>query len=132
MTVEADLYTRIKTYAGFVSLAGTRLYYIEAPQNATQPYATFSRVSSTRHHFMGNDANVVHARFQFDAWGETPDSARALLEQIRQAVQRYSGTTTVTIDDILIESDLDLSEGEESRESRHFHSSLDAIVIYRE
>jgi hypothetical protein len=132
MTVEADLFSRVKTYAGFVSLAATRIYYFEAPQNATYPYATFSRVSSVRHHFMGADADIVHARFQFDTWGSTPDSSRALLEQVRLAIQRYSGTGTVTILDILIEGDLDLPESEENRSLQVFHSSLDAIVIYRE
>lgn len=129
MTVEADLFTRISTYAGFTALASTRIYYVEAPQNVTEPYATFARVSSERHHFMGVDADVVHARFQFDAWGANPDSARALLEQIRRAIQRHSGTNTVTIDDILIELDLDLPI---ENDSKTYHSSLDATVIYRE
>lgn len=129
MTVEADLYSRVSTYAGFVNLASTRIYYSSAPQKPTMPYATFSRISSIRHHMMGSDAGVVHARFQFDAWASTPDSARALLEQIRQAIQRHRGTSTVTIDDILIESDIDL---EKEDDSKIYHSSLDAIVIYRE
>ena len=78
---------------------------------------------------MGADAGVVHARFQFDAWGTTPDSARALLEQIRLALQRYSGTSSVTIDDILIENDLDLGKEDDAEV---YHATLDAIVIYRE
>ena len=129
MTVEADLFARISTYAGFAALAGTRVYFVSAPQNAHEPYATFSRISSERHHLMGNDAGVVHARFQFDAWGNTPDSARALLEVLRQAIQRHSGTNTVTIDDILLENDLD---HEKEDDSKTYHSSIDGIVIYRE
>ena len=108
---------------------GRGIYYVSAPQTVTEPYATFGRVSSVRHSMMGVDAGVVHARFQFDAWGATPDSARGVLEQIRLAIQRHRGTDTVTIDDILIENDLDL---EEEDDSKTFHAALDATVIYRE
>ena len=129
MTVEADLFSRVSGYAGFTSLASTRLYYIEAPQNVTLPYATYSRISSRRASLMGADSGVVWARFQFDTWASTPDSARALLEQVRAALQRYSGTGTVTIDDIYIENDLDLAR---EPDVKIYHSTMDAIVIYRE
>ncbi len=126
MSVESELFTRIKTYAGFVSLANTRIHYVEAPQNSTYPYATFYRLPSNRHHMMGVDSGIVHARFQFDTWAETPTAARALLEQLRQALQRYSGGV---IEDILLENDMDHPKEDDSPT---FHSSIDGIVIYRE
>jgi len=129
MTVEADLHSRIAGYAGFSALAGSRIYFVEAPQNTAEPYATFWRVSSQRHHCMGVDTDVVHARFQFDCWGQTPNSVRSLLEQVLSAIQRYRGAGTVTIEDILIDSDIDHPK---EYESDTYHSSLDAMVIYRE
>lgn len=131
MTVEADLHSLIKNNAAFSALAGSRIYYVEAPQNTPEPYATFFRLHSERVHLFGADDSVVKAKFQFSCWGRTPNDVRALLEALRTSIQRYSGTGTVTIDTILIESDLDHPLGDED-DSETYHSSLDATVFYRE
>lgn len=128
MTVEADLFSRVTTSSGFSNLAGTRCYFIEAPQDVAKPYCTFFRVSSQTNSFMGVDDDLLPARFQFDCYGATPNSARALLEEVRKALRRYRGTGTVTIDDILMQNDQDHGKEEDTK---LFHSSIDAIVYYR-
>lgn len=130
MTVEADLYDLISGAAAF-STYGTRIYPHEAPQNATKPYATYYRVPGTqRVHTMGaNDAGVVWARFQFDTWGDKPLDTITMREVIREILRNHSGTNSVTIERILIDGDGDHPKEDDSKT---FHSSVDAMVIYRE
>ena len=133
MTVEADIYTRIKAVSGITDLIGTgdncRAYPGMVPQTETNPCLSFERVGAQRAPMMGADSGVVWARFQFNCFADDYDGARNLCNAVRAGLQRYGGTGTVQIDTIFIENEIDLGFDEASRT---FHCVLETTVIYRE
>lgn len=129
--VEAALYSRLTTYAGLTALVSTRTYDASSvPQKPTTPFVAYRRVSTRRHPAMGADTDLIAARFQVDALGTDYSATKAVGEQIRAALQRWSGSVaSVTILDTFIVDERDLPF-EPDTEARGV--SIDAIVWARE
>lgn len=128
MTVEADIFSRLSGYTTLAALIGTRVYPSLLPQNATYPAVSYRRVSSERPPVMGDDTGIVRARFQFDVWATSYSGMIAVKELVREAMQRYSGTATVTILETFILMDMDLYEDD----TRIHHGVIDVEINYRE
>lgn len=128
MTVEADIFSRLSGYTTLAALISTRVYPSLIPQNATYPAVSYRRVSSERPPVMGDDTGIVRARFQFDAWAQSYSGMIAVKELVREAMQRYSGTATVTILETFILMDMDLYEDD----TRIHHGVIDVEINYRE
>lgn len=71
------------------------------------------------------DDGIVRARFQFTTWTATFASARAVIDQVRQALQRYS---TSGIQDIYLIGEYDLYD----EVALLFGAAIDAEVVYEE
>jgi len=128
MTLESDLLARLDGFAGLTALVSTRSYHLHLPQKPTYPAVTFQRISTERVSAMGADTGDVRARIQTDAWATTIDSAMAVAAQVRAALKRYGGTNSVTIYDILQESEIPLYEDE----IQIYHIVQDFMVLYKE
>lgn len=134
MTIEALIFTRLSGFAGLTALIGTRIYPNIAPQNATWPFVTYRRVTSTRPAAMGSDSGVVRARFQFDTFAEDDDSkvgfddASAVRDQLRAALKRWRDAGPPVVQDTFLVSEIDLYEDD----SRLHHLSDDFEINYRE
>lgn len=123
------LYSRLSGFAGLTALVGTRIYPNRAVQDAARPYVVFRRVTSRRHSSFGADDGVVEARFQVDVFDEDHASAQAVREQVRQALQRWSGTEASTVvQDTYFEGETDLYE--DDRDLHHLAD--DYRVVYEE
>lgn len=125
MTIEADLYTRLSGFAGLTALVSTRIYPLVIPQDGALPAVAYQRISAIRTSSMGEDDGIVRARFQVTVWDTTFDSIRAVAEQIRQALQRY---TTSGIQAIYFLNETDLYDPE----TLEYGSALDFEVCYEE
>lgn len=112
MSVEAALVNRLEGYAGLTALVSTRIYPHRLPQTPTYPAVTYFLVTALpRDSAMGVDVPIARKRFQFSAWGSTYLSAKNVCEQIRLALQRWSGTADgTTVYDIFVESQNDIDE----------------------
>ena len=74
---------------------------------------------------MVKDDGIVRARFQITAWGETFTGVKAVIEQVRQALQRWS---TSGVQDTYIDGQYDLYD-----EGAYLHgAAIDAMVVYEE
>lgn len=107
--VEEALYARLTTYAGLTALISTRVYDAQTvPQNPALPFVAYRRVSTRRHSAMGADSGLVVARFQVDAFDDDYTDVKAVADQVRLALQRWSGTVaSVEILDSFIEDQRD-------------------------
>ena len=129
MSMADALYSRLSGFAGLSALVAARVYPLRAPQGAALPYVTFQRVHAERESAMGVDVGVVHARIQVSAWGKTFTEAEAVKEQVRAALQRWSGTAAgVVVLDSFVVSEIELYEDETGI---HQHA-LDFTIHYRE
>lgn len=127
--VEQGLRARLVGSTAVNSLASTRVYPLQLPQEPKFPACTYELVSAVRESVMGQDTGQVHARMQVTAWAKTYAAASGLSEGVREAVQRWSGTSTgVVIDEIFIE-DEGVFFDEETETHAH---TLDLMVHYQE
>lgn len=116
-------------HSGLAALVGSRVYPTPAPQNVVAPFITYQRISATRRSGFGSDVGLVDARFQFDVIAATYISMRAVMDQLRQSLQRFrSAVSSPPVIDTFIENELDLYEDENDLH----HGVLDALLHYQE
>ena len=111
MSVGAAIYDRLSNYAGLSSLVSTRIYPVLAPQGAILPYVIYERISGTRIRALASDTDLASPRYQFTSFSDDYDEAYSVSEQVRAALQRYTGTVGspgVDIVDCTIETETDL------------------------
>ena len=105
--------TRLTAHAGSTALIGTRAYYGALPQNPTLPAVTVQQISAPRLSAMGADVDKVESRQQVRACDSTRAGMRTLADQIRAALQRYSGTSaSVVIHDCFCVNEYEVYEPE--------------------
>lgn len=124
--IEATLYTRLTTFAGLTALVNTRIYPLICPQGVTYPAVVYQRISTEpRESCMVSDAGIARARIQITAWAETFTAAKAIADQVRQALQRW---TTTGVQGTFVIGEYDLYD----EDALKYGSAIDVQVVYAE
>lgn len=111
ITIEQGLYHFLTNTAGITALVSTRIYPNKLPQTVTLPAITYQRISTPRIHThdTSGKTGTAHPRFQFDAWGTSYASCKAVADAIRAALNGYRGTMggadPVTVQGALIDDE---------------------------
>ena len=94
--LEKSVRTRLLAHSGVSDLVGDkkRVYYSMLPADPKLPAITLQEITATSIGAMGADANMVRGRIQVDGWAVSRAKAKALGEQIRDALQRWRGTAS--------------------------------------
>ncbi len=92
MLLEAAIYSQLSTYAGLAALTGTRIYPLLLPQDPTLPAVTYQTISRVMEEVRGAGPRYAETRVQIDCWAASYSSAKAVAEQVRAALQDYTGT----------------------------------------
>jgi hypothetical protein len=71
------------------------------------------------------DAGIVRTRIQVTAWADTFAAAKAIADQVRQALQRW---TTTGVQGTFIDGEYDLYD----EEALKYGAAVDAEVVYTE
>lgn len=129
MAIADVLKTRLTAFAGLSALVSTRVHPAEAPQNSTRPYVTYQAVSEFREYGFGGGIGIVRARYQFDVFAEGYASGRAVIEQLRQALDFWSNpSSSPEVIRVFVQGVVDGYEPD----TGFFHPIIDFEVIYRE
>jgi hypothetical protein len=124
--LEATLFAKLSATSGLTALVGTRIYPLIMPQGATYPAVTYQRISTEpRESCMVADCGIARARIQVTAWAEAFSAAKAIADQVRQALQRW---TTTGIQGPFIIGEYDLYD----EEALKYGAAIDAEVVYTE
>lgn len=75
--------------------AGSRIYPLVLPPEVTVPAIAYARVSSPRIRSLTGFSHYSTPRFQFTAWADNYAVSKALANEIRKALDGYSGWTAV-------------------------------------
>ena len=129
MSVDTVLGARLAGFAGLVALVGTKIYAPSLPQGDHLPAVTYRLVDGTREQGMTADHGMAHPRFQVDCWAETYAAVKAIADQVRLALERWSdGTTAPVILDCFSAGERDLPEPEAGLQ----RISMDFVIWHRE
>ena len=81
MNLAATIYTRLANDPALFDLVKGRVFNALAPQDIQAPFVVFQLISETRRRgFAG--VHYRRARYQFTAWGTTPESAQIIADAI--------------------------------------------------
>jgi len=105
-----------------------RVYPLQIPQNDSLPAITYQRIYTDRIRALNADTNMVMARFQITIFSYNFFEMKNIFDAVRTKLQRYNGTvSSVVIDDIKIEDELDLKNDDET-----YQCVVDIYITYRE
>jgi hypothetical protein len=98
MTIEGAIDNRLMTHAGITALIAGRAYAgFGLPQEVTYPAISHGRVAETKLQPMGVNSALTHARWQFSCWDDNYDGVRDLVDQVKDAFDRWKGTVDATV-----------------------------------
>lgn len=132
------IHARLKAHTGTAALVESRIYPLRLPQGPTYPAIRYQVISTPRTHLMGDTADAsiqAHARVQVDCYDETYAGVRALAEQVRLALSRWSGTAGgVTVEVVFLDDERDLDEPTlvHGGEQGVFHVMMDLVAHYQD
>ncbi len=109
MKLHEALFSYLKTYAGLTALVGTKIYPLQIPQNVNVPAVVYQLISQERMHSLGGDKGMTSPSMQLTSYATTYNTAKNVAEQVRIALQNYTGTmgSGVTIQSVLMTSEFD-------------------------
>lgn len=92
MTLQGgSLYAYLQTRPGLTALVGNRVYPRRRPSGAVFPLITYTRIDTRRGQSHTGPDGLAEPRIQFDIWAADPDTADAVAEQLRLALNGYRG-----------------------------------------
>jgi len=129
--IEEALFAYLKSYAGLVSLVGTRIYPLVLPQNPTLPAVTYFKVSRVGGRAMSSPTpRYIRVRFQFSCWSTSYGGVKGVAEQIKAALQDYhglmGGTHGVTVLDADVANEQDIYEPD----TGIYHLPVDVFIYH--
>lgn len=128
MSIRDAVYSRLSGFAGLTSLSAT-IHSKKVPQNPTYPIVFIEINGMTRVTALASDSGNVSAVLRTIAMSTTLASADLVANQVRAALQRWSGTETgVTIIDTSIDDEAD--EYDDDLDIAHIEQSF--IIRFKE
>jgi hypothetical protein len=131
-SVESWIYSRLTGFAGLSALIGTRLYPVVLPENATYPAISYRRIDAPNvaQTHEATPAGLARPRFQFDCWGTTATSAKAVGEQCRLALEGHQNKAAdPRIDGVIM---ADRRDGPRDPDNNLYRDSLDFFIWHSE
>jgi hypothetical protein len=90
MNIKQAIENYLLTKSGLTALIGSNLFWREFPQGFTGKGLLINKVSGPRE-TGGVDPGIVYGRFQFTAMGTTEKEPDDILNQVRAALQNFTG-----------------------------------------
>jgi len=125
--IEQVIVTKFTAHVGLSALVATRVHPNQLPQRPTLPALVYSRIS-TLFYQTRDSSSLERPRFQFDCWAESYGAARAVAQQLRQALRTLPQSSNPRIDATLLENDQDILEADAGR----YRAVVEAYIWHEE
>ena len=127
--IEEGFVIYLNGHAGLSALISTRLFPLILPEGVTMPAATYQRISGPRMRSHSGPSGVSMPRYQFNCWGDTYKQAKEVADQVRIALESFSGTMgTVPVHAGFVEDDRDFYD----EDVKQFFTAVDVILRHEE
>lgn len=90
MNLGEALYSHLSGNAGVSALVGARVFPVVVPQGEPRPAIAYFKVSDPPGRTFGRRF-FARPRYQFNCWGVTYESARAVGDAVKAALETYAG-----------------------------------------
>jgi len=128
---EQAIFQRLSSSTDVLSVVSTadRITPSHLPQNPTLPAITYHVISGNRVSAFSEDTGDASKRVQVSCWASRYSDVADLADKVRLALQRFSGSTVTTIQDVFFENEQDLPFDEDTET---YHRPLDFRVWFKE
>jgi len=107
MTIEEAIMTYLLAYSGLTALVGRKIFYEELPQGTVLPAVSIIKISDVKDHTLTSQLENERPIFQFTCFALTKASSRLVANQLKLALQDYSGTLSgIEIQKIELQNEL--------------------------
>jgi len=132
--VEEGLTQKLLNESGVFDEVGNSIFPEIAPHGTAAPYIVMSKVSGTHEHVLGGTAGLVFNRIQLDMWSDTIRGSRIIADEVRKAIDGYSGVMGNPFAQHCIMEDegTEVEFGEKNRDQRAFGVRQDYIIAHSE
>lgn len=129
MSIEEALFTKLSTTPGVTALVGTRIYPVLAPQDTSQDYVVYERVSGNPYHQMTGPSGLSWCRLSYLCFAGRYATAKTIAAALRGAIDGFQGTLSgVAVGSILSEENQDFFD----ETTRRYMVAVDFVVQYDE
>jgi hypothetical protein len=94
---ESSVMNYLSSYTGLTALVSSRITPVVLPTPATYPSVTFQTIAAEDDLVMGQEAGIFECRVQFDCWGSSYGSTKAVAIQVKNAFRNYTGDMKGTV-----------------------------------
>ncbi len=113
-----------------------RIYSNNAPQNPTQPYINYKRVSAARNHTLSGPDGLVTIRIQIDVYDDEPGVVETVMDALRNVLDGYDKNMGVELLDVRLisledENDIFINPIHADETGMHLNS-MDFFITYAE
>lgn len=131
--MNVDLKDQLLSISEITNLVGQRVFF-HVPQDTTYPLVRMQQIGGDHHHHTEGAAGLAQALMQIDCIGRLVADAKSVAEQVRLALQGWSGTQgSTTFQSVLLLDQRDLNEPDnQGGETGHYAVSMDFMVSYVE
>ncbi len=126
MPIEDMIYTKLSATTALTDLVSTRIYPLVRPQDCVNPAIVYWKVSNPTIFMMSSADEISTPRFQFDCYGVTFSSAKAIGRQVRKAMDRWG---TSTGNPIVIKSDV-VNEFDDYDSDLDVYQSVVEVIVF--
>lgn len=91
MTIETGVYARMANDATLAGLVSTRVWPVERTQNSALPCVTYRRRDGDAEYGLWDAPVLYRPLWEFECFGETYASARAVGDRVRALFDRFIG-----------------------------------------
>ncbi len=138
LTLLEAIHVYLSGKAALTALVSSRIYRGKRPQTTkTNPAITYRKVSGQDVLYQEGVSNLGEARIEVECWGDTPASAEAVRDKIRDVCQKYAGTITsgeesVVIVEMTLETDgEDYDPPQDDSDAGVFSAIVDLHIWWR-
>lgn len=127
--IEEGFTTYLLAHTGLSALIGNRIFPMRLPEGVDLPAITYERVSGPRMRSHSGPSGTANPRYQFRCWGDPYSSAKDVADQLRIALDGFSGDMgTVAVQAAFVEDDVD----DYNIATKQYNVRLDAILWHAE
>lgn len=114
MSIEQDLFDRLRNNANVSGVVSSRIYPVKLPQAWTLPAITYQRISTPRAHIMSGLSGRARPRFQIDCWADDYGTVKDLAIKVGGCLDGFKGdlNTESNVGGIILDSERDIYEDE--------------------
>lgn len=135
MSIEPAIKTILLEDTPITDLVGSRVYFINKPQNVTSSCIVLELISTVRNLVFGGDAGYSNGTMQITCFASSYQALKTLTDTVRAALHGFAGTiasTEVSFIKVTSDNDIPVVPAEGRQVTNVFGAALDAEYMVKE